>query len=312
MGLSVLALTLLGAPLFRSHASLYLLIVLLGVAGGLVESHGSAVVAALNPDKAGQYLNLSQAFFCLGGVAAPFTIGYLFKTSLEWQQMLELFGGFIAAIAILFGVTKTREIEEGEVDEPAGTTAPSVPARTRSLLALLSLLMFVYTFGESTVVSWLPSLFEITRHLPKAGAAWLLSLFWAGVMTSRTSMFFFPRSGSMNRVVAGSLVLSATALGLLWLWRGSSVSLVLVALAGLAFGPVWPGIVALARIFGSRSNIGVIGVGGLGAALGPLVSGALIGANGIETVQPLLLALAAVQLVVFVIYRRLAVTPRAK
>ena len=311
MGLGVLSLTLLSAPLFRSHASLYLLIVLLGVAGGLVESHGSAVVAALDPGKSGQYLNLSQAFFCLGGVAAPFTIGYLFKTSLEWQQMLELFGGLIAVIAILFGVTKTPEIEERGVDESSGTTGTPVSPRSRGLFALLSLLMFAYTFSESTVVSWLPSLFEITQGLPKVGAAWLLSLFWAGVMTSRISLFFLPRSGSMNRVVAGSLLLSAAALGLLWLWRGSSVSLVLVALAGLAFGPVWPGIVALTRIVDVRSSsaVGVIGIGGLGAAVGPLASGALIGTYGMETVQPILFALAGVQLIVFVLYLRFALAP---
>ncbi len=62
IGLGALSSVFLFAPLFRTRGELWVMTGLLGVAGGLVESHGSAEVSKLDPRRPGQYLSLSQAF----------------------------------------------------------------------------------------------------------------------------------------------------------------------------------------------------------------------------------------------------------
>lgn len=317
VGLVTLSGVLLSAPLFRSRGSLYLLIVLLGVAGGLVESHGSVVVAELDERKSSQYLNLSQAFFCLGGIAAPFTIGHLFRMGLSWQRMLVIFGAFIAFVAVVFAMARpvgerVKKADEGSAAR--GTVPTDLPAsRSRTAFLLLSALMFFYTAGESTIVSWLPGLFEIARSVPKDEAAGFLGLFWSGVLVARFAMFFYPSTKGVAGMVGISLVLSILGIGLLWIGVGVTASRLLVVIIGLAFGPIWPGVVAISREDRGAAGMAVriIGIGGLGAAVGPLASAELIRTAGIESIQPLLVAMISMQLLTFALYLRIAARSRS-
>lgn len=304
IGLAGLSAVLLAAPAFGNLGDLILLVILLGVSGGLVESHGSVIVSEIDRDRATQYLNLSQAFFCIGGIIAPSLVAYLFRYDLTWQSMLVILGALGAFIALAFGLlgvgeTKTAGPKMNAPEPLAGTSS----VRRFTLLAL-SVLMFLYTFSESTVVSWLPSLLQVARSLPRAAAAGLLGSFWLGEMVTRFAMFFYSPRRSVTVIVSGGLVSAALGVAALWAGVGGSLILPLVLLIGLAFGPLWPSIVALARASedGSDLTVTVIGVGGVGAAAGPLVSSRIIRVAGIASVQPVLLVVMALELLALVLF----------
>lgn len=304
IGLSGLAAVLFAAPAFGNVGDLILLVVLLGIAGGLVESHGSVIVSEIDRGRPTQYLNLSQAFFCLGGIVAPSLVAYLFRYDLTWQWMLVILGAIVAVVALAFGLVrggKARGTPETNAREPLAD--PSLVAQRFTLIAL-SAVMFFYTFSESTVVSWLPSLLQVARSLSRATAAGLLGSFWLGVMVTRFAMFFYSPRRSITVIIAGGLVLAGLGVAALWAGVDGTLILPLVWFIGLAFGPLWPSIVALARSSGSGSDltVTVIGVGGVGAAAGPLVSSRIIRTAGIASVQPVLLVVMGLELITLVVF----------
>lgn len=329
VGLGALSLVLLASPLFRRPLSLVVFVGLLGLSGGLVESHSSMIVSDFDARKQSQFLNLSQAFFSLGGIIAPYTVALLFRLGLAWQAILMVLGGLIALMAALFAATpldravapagvsvsgqqntpsQGGDARDGddpiEWDNPEGRGVSTHTASPLFGVVVLSAAMFLYTASEATIVSWLPSLLQVGRSMPRADAAALLGAFWFGELVTRGAMFYLPARRSVISIIYAALGLSLLGIVLLWLGAGGALVALVVWLCGLAFGPVWPSIVAVARMTEGSSELAirVIGIGGLGAAVGPIASAPIIRGFGIEAVAPFVAVLILLELSTLLLY----------
>ncbi len=89
-----------------------------------------------------------------------------------------------------------------------------------------------------------------------------------------------------------------------WLVPQFYVSAVAVALIGFFIGPLFPaGVVAATKLLPREMHVAAIGfaaaVGGGGAALLPFAVGAIAQARGVQTLQPIVLALLVVLLAIW-------------
>lgn len=91
---------------------------------------------------------------------------------------------------------------------------------------------------------------------------------------------------------------------LFWLVPQFYVSAVAVAFQGFFLGPLFPGIVLItSKLLPKHLHVVVIGFaaafGGCGAAILPFLTGLLAEASGVQVLQPIILALLAALLVVW-------------
>jgi fucose permease len=139
------------------------------------------------------------------------------------------------------------------------------------------------------------------RHANHFDAGMSATGFWLGLTMGRVTLgFITPRIG--ERLAVSIYLLLSLALELLfWLVPNYMVSTVMVSLLGFFLGPLFPAaIVAATRVLPKHLHVSGVGfaasVGGGGAAIVPFVTGVIVDVRGVDKLQPIVLALVAVML----------------
>jgi fucose permease len=266
IGLALVSLALLSAPLvLGSMAAILPWMLVLGSAGGLVETSSSVLLAGPPGDESSKPLCLSQAFYAIGAFGAP----------LAAKACMEGSGGWKAAFAFIVAALYLLSYRGIAADpEELGSEARATRGGARAAL-LFGALILTYVVAESLSGSWMPFMLEELRGMDAPRAAFLSSLFWLGMILGRLATAALPRRwGMIPALAAGSAAAALCALLLGAGGRGAAL-----AAFGFCMGPIWPVTVKVASVaLGSASRAGaVIATGGLGAAIGPLVGSLLVG-----------------------------------
>ena len=269
-------LSCLGFVLMSACPPVGLAVVGIGVAGaggGIVESLVSALLSDAYPERRQAYLNMSQVFYGIGAVAAPFAAGLAIRRGLGWRF------SYVAA-AVLFGVALAWYAVQrvpSAARGPTGNGQHSAGSPLREpLLWAACVGMFLYVGAEQAVACWTPQYFTERWEFPPDRAGLMLSLFWAGMIPSRLlAGVLYRRVRDVNLVIV-CLALSAVAQAALFSTGSSVVAACLAPLLGFTFGAVWPTILACTgRWFPRRT----------GTAFGMVVAS---GALAIVVVPPLI------------------------
>ena len=142
------------------------------------------------------------------------------------------------------------------------------------------------------------------RHAQPFPSGMTATGFWLGLTFGRVTLgFITPRIGE-GLAVSIYLVISMGLELIFWLVPQFYVSAVAVALMGFFIGPLFPaGVVAATKLLPREMHVAAIGfaaaVGGGGAALLPFAVGAIAQARGVQTLQPIVLALLVVLLAIW-------------
>lgn len=154
--------------------------------------------------------------------------------------------------------------------------------------------------------------------------------FWAGMTVGRSALGvvthsvieltnrpdkegFVPRLKLTERSIVTVYLCCAIALQLLfWLVPSIVANAVAVAFLGMFLGPVFPsGIIMATKLLPGHLHIPSVGfstaLGGCGGAVFPFIVGAIAQSKGVGVLQPIILAMLAVLLVVWLCFPRLRV-----
>ncbi len=319
---SIVALGLVGSGVFfivgsciRSVELFYLWIIPFGFFGGAIETFSSVILSRLEKDGSSRLMNFSQVFYCLGAIAAPQAVSIFLKIGVSWQAAFVLFGLLICVLAAAFVVFfKVPESPSSEVSSSKRSKSEhSTRQSSGSLFAdprflLMSFSLFLYVAVEATASIWSAPYFEHTFSLPPYRAAWRMGIFWGGIVCGRASMIFLPQRFTLwPAVLFGSALMILTSF-FLSLISGIGISTLILFLLGLCAGPVWTAIVSLTKNIpgrGEEFTSGVIGIGALGAAFGPMASSLIMKRWGTGLLFPLLVASSAVLFLVFLSLKRM-------
>ncbi len=277
-----------------SFISLILIMILVGGAGGLVESIGTALLSS--SDDQGKMVYLSQFLYAVGAISAPLFVGILLKLGMTVPQIVIITGSFAAMVGftvlvLVFYRYHPIPIRSTLHAEPVGDMHKTYHETT---FRWMFIAMISYVILESVIGSWLPTFLVQARSFSQADASLLLTSFWIGLGASRLYYIYHKKKNITGPLLLHSMVI---LFGLIFFatLRGIPMNLpMMLALLviGIGCGPIWPLLIEYCSTSFADIHLVMylVGAGSIGAILGPAITAILFGLYHI-TAYPLLLLL---------------------
>jgi fucose permease len=235
---------------------------ILGAGGGGLNTSTSALVADLYTDRRGAMLNILGTFFGVGALFIPLltaSITGLFTITQLFLLAAALAG--ICAVAYLFLVFPPPT-------EPRGySLLASIHAARNPGVLLFACLLFFQSGNESSIGGW-TSTYAGSIGAPPQTATWVLTAYWAALMSGRLLGAQLLVRISKARLVLGSAICSAIGCAILFASTTVPMMFAGAIVAGLGFAAIYPTTLAMAAdryerlagtIFGFLFAVGLIG-----------------------------------------------------
>lgn len=239
---------------------------LIGAGTGVAECVCTAMLSDEYGIEADRYMNLSQAFLCIGAVVAPMVSSFMHT---GWRYVFFLSGMFCLVSLVMLAF---------ETDFKIVTYTPSSKLFDLSLfksklflLLFFSMLIFV---GLENGFGYFTETFFYEAYSSSLGPL-ALSLYWGSMALSRIWSSFSSKnlySQLMQRFVIMTFVFFA-----FYFSKQASLTLILCAALGFIVGPIWSYIMSLAAGLYPGKTASVIGLIGSGCGLGAVIYPALMG-----------------------------------
>ena len=278
LGVNVFACCIIGAS---NTLSLYILgTAILGAGCSTCESMSVSCFPDIDMENGAQIGNFVQTIFACGAGTMPIVISLLMQKGIvSWRA-----GYLFAAAMYIFLVLRFSKISfpkpQLEVNnKEAEQTNNGKKITLKQILTLLFIVLFaimvVYLILENSFAYFIDSLTS-AKNIGNAGA-YALAFYWYGMAISR--LFIATRKEVKEiKVIRICYIFSAIFIALVTVVNSPVLSVVLCLLAGIAFGPIWPTLVAYAgrKYKGAASLVSIIVAGGgLGGIIGPAITGTL-------------------------------------
>ncbi len=260
-------------------------LLIIGAGYSVCESLTSAVCMDVSPTEGARYVGLSQCLLSAGAVVGPIVISLLPPLPIAlWRCLYLMVGLPLIAIGLLLSFLRFPKAEEAKAERS--------PLFSKALLLSPVFLaffaaMFVYVglengFAYSTEP--LISSLGATEAAGKQLSAYGISAYWIGMTLSR--LLFNVLSYRPRRTVQLCFLAAATVFLLLTVVPNGYLGVLLCALVGAAYGPIWSTLVsgATARFpdhKGSAAGL-MSAAGGLSGLVFPIIMGAVEDAAGVR------------------------------
>ncbi|KAI8685392.1 MFS domain-containing protein [Fusarium keratoplasticum] len=175
---------------------------------------------------------------------------------------------------------------------------------------LFSGFMLLYVGAEVTIGGWLVTFMLNVRNGTPSASSLVASGFWIGITVGRFALGWITSYFGEKIMVSAYLVIAIGLELAFWLGKEFVVSAIMAALVGLSIGMVMPASIrVMTKILPVEKHIVSVGFGTAfavsGASIFPFVVGALAQAGGVQVLQPVILALFAVQLLLWLFVTRM-------
>lgn len=238
----VLAPMMAMSPFLTNLSGLIIVTFIAGLAESGLHVGTNALLIRLHGARVGPYINALHFSFGVGAMLAPAALGIAFEYggSILWPYM-GITVLLLALLPFLFGLPTPEQKDTVE------TTTDQDHRSVRRLPALLVLLFFLYVGAESSVSGWIYSYALSLDLADKAAAAWLTSLFWAGLTLGRLGGVYTSKRFAPRHILLVDLLGGMAALLWIWLAGGTFLSLAFgTAVFGLMIASFFPTTVAFA------------------------------------------------------------------
>ncbi len=242
---------------------------LVGSGYGVAESVCTALLSDQYGKDADRYMNLSQAFLCIGAVIAPLFASRLLPA---WRWVFFVSGGIciISVFMLMF--------ESGFRVVLSHSSAKIVDLSLvkSKLFVMYFVIMIIYVGLENGFGYFTESIFH--ESYSSSLGTYAISLYWASMAISRILSSL--SSKNLYRQLLFRFALIALVFLALYLSESQYLFLFLCGAVGFSYGPIWSYIMSLAAgLYPEKtaSVIGLISSGcGIGGALFPILMGAIV------------------------------------
>jgi fucose permease len=267
---------LAGLGLAPGWAAFAILTLPAGLGGGALDGGSNGLFLDLFRSGRGRAMNLLHLFFSIGALSAPLVVGALVAGGVAWPTVLVGSGLALLPLAAAYGVVPMpsgrRSAAEAAASEAGTSAAPgpgavagAVVRRMALPLVLLGIAISTYVASEVGVSNWLVRFLE---PAPLATATLALSLYWAGLAVGRlVSSQLSDRFDHVRFTATCAGILALALVGAIVV-PSLPISMALFAAAGVASGPIFPMILAIAgeryadrsaAVSGLLTGFGVVG-----------------------------------------------------
>ena len=234
------------------------------------------------------YLEVS---FGLGALLMPLIASLLISQN-SWRYSF-----FITSILALLMVVvckmipfkkETVSTSESGASDPNSEPAPVLAKNQRwKILALFSVMIFMYAGVESSMNNFLSSIFIVYLDVIPSQATLSISVFWVAMLIGRVATGWVIRIVTYERYLFGSIGGTIVNLVLFILLKEAVAGYILLAFLGLAMS----GIYSITMVYANHTFTGsarivtslITGFSGLGGAVFPALIGFTMDASGITS-----------------------------
>lgn len=274
-GLSLIVISLVGAPNAGGFPGLLMIFFILGLGGGIVVTAANALAGAVDPTRRGSALNFLNLFFGLGGIVTT----YVASERIAPATLCYSIAG-LALITLLVNVATKMPSPSGE----ASFRLNEVPALLASpSLLLLSLFLFLYVACEVGVWNWMTK-YLTAVNFDRTTAGHVVSYGFAfGILVGRLVVSrVIIKVPAKTVLLAAAIFMAITTYAMLSLTSTTAIT-VAVFCAGLSMAPVFPTVLAVVGDSFPRGTATAMGIvitcGWLGLAVSSPIIGALATGN---------------------------------
>ena len=247
---------------------------LLGVAGGLLDSGGNAYVAV---HRGARSMGVIHTGYGIGSAIGPLFLTALLTAGASWRIAF----GTLAAADLLLAVAFVATV--GALDRVGSRSERRPSAEGKRIVFALSVtVFFLYAGVAAGTGAWAFILLTEGRGIGTAVAGIAVAAFWGGMTVSRLTLGILGDRIDPDRVLTASGFATVISLFVLWFAPTPWIGIVALVGSGIAHGSVFPlEMILTARRFGAAytpwavgyeiaaANVGVALVaGGIGLLVG--------------------------------------------
>ncbi|KAI9821909.1 MAG: hypothetical protein M1827_002491 [Pycnora praestabilis] len=281
---------------------LVVIFMLAGFGNGLEDAAWNAWLG--NMANAHEILGFLHGFYGLGATLSPLIATTMItKGNMPWYMFYYIMiGGAVIELATAILAFWDEDGEKFRAEHPR--TSDKKGGRTKEALSnkvtwLCSIFLLGYVGVEVALGGWVVTFIIRIRKANPFAAGMTSTGFWLGVTVGRIALGFVTGRIGEKLAIAIYLGFSMGLLLVFWLVPEFIVSAIAVGFLGFFLGPMFPAaVVAATTLLPKHLHVSAIGFaaafGGGGAAIFPFAVGAIAQARGVQVLQPIILALLAV------------------
>jgi fucose permease len=226
-----------------------------------------------------------HASYGLGATIGPLIVTGILEQNLSWRWSFFVISSAAFAMAVIFGLTRSRwrELELEDDAENAANNHHSASYRDTLRLPVVwfsIMLFFLYTGVEVTAGQWSFTMFTEGRGLDPAVVGVWISIYWGSLTFGRFLVGVIANWIGVNLLLRSSMLSTIIGALLIWLDLADALSFFGLALMGFSLASIFPTMIAatLKRMErGHATNtIGFeVGAAGIGGAILPALAGVL-------------------------------------
>jgi len=259
---------------------------LIGVGQGAVEVVVNTSITRMEREGDSHLMMFVHSAFSVGAIVGPVAIGLIVARDLPWQGVYRLIALVVLLIGGLLSLLPFRRIEG------SGSIAEQAKPKLRSLLGFPLLLLsffalFLYVGLEVGVSNWISEYFVRVFGTPASTGAFMVSLFWLGILIGRLSVSLVARGTRQAATLVALALLYTLSILLAVLMRRAAAGGVFFFLASLGCSGFYPLVMNLLGRYFPRSQSVAVGFaatgGGVGMFLFPLLMSGVSQQYGIRS-----------------------------
>jgi fucose permease len=289
---------------------------ILGMGVGISSIAGNICILATAAGHAASRLNRLHLFFGIGALIGPFIAWAGQQTPWSYHATY-LFGVLYTAVVgailikapdVAISVNSKAKADGTSSSESSDKQSEIQPGRRHvlkePLLWLHATILCIYVGIETGAGTWLFTFVEKEFQLSAGASAVAMSFLWGGLTLGRMSGIPLTRRFRPESITLVAMLISSAALvTLICSSNLSDMALLVVALLGFGFGPVFPTIIggATTRFPQATGTVTttLVTLGFIGGIIGPWTIGAVFEKIGLEQGMELLLATSILMTVLY-------------
>ncbi|KAI4621915.1 hypothetical protein J4E80_004289 [Alternaria sp. BMP 0032] len=302
-----------GIALHPPYPVLVILFIFSGFGNGIEDAAWNAWAGSLA--NANEVLGFVHGLYGLGALLSPLAaISLIVKCGWQWYQFYYIMLGG-ACIELATSLWAFRSSSGQVYREKSVRTNAEGESRLKQALRsrftwIAAVFLFGYVGAGGALGGWIVTFMRRERAGGEFESGVVATGFWTGIAAGRLVLSFItPKLGEKLAVLI-YIVIAITCQLMFWLVPSFHVSAIFVALQGFFLGPLFPAVVVAAtKALPPHLHVSAIGfaaaigVGG-GAAL-PFAIGSLAQTKGLGVLQPIILAVLAALLVLWLCFPKL-------
>jgi FHS family Na+ dependent glucose MFS transporter 1 len=294
--LVIIAAMMMFVPLMPALWSLSGVLLVLGVAEGLLDVGGNTLLVWVHGSRVGPFMNGLHFFFGVGALVAPIVVAQSLLLTDRLIAPYWLLGLLVLPVAVWL-------VRLPSPSPQAASNAHAAEPTPYKLVALIAAFLFLYVGAEVGFFGWIYS-YAIARHLgSQAAAAYLTSAFWGALTLGRLLAIPLTARFRPRVILFTDLLGCVVSLAVMLVWPHSLAIVWAGTLGiGLSMASIFPTILAMAerriRITGQITGWFLVGASA-GAMSLPWLIGQMFETGGPQILMVVMLAALALAGVVF-------------